>query len=100
MPGEINPFLIIRKVEELYSIEHGSIVKKDRRHTTAEARAVAMYLVNKYTGYSLHEIADHFDRDHTTVIYNIRKIDKAVYINSYKHSRINKIVEFYEENPL
>lgn len=69
-----NPFDIMKQVEQLYFIKRGSIVSHKRTATVALARHVAMFLVRKNTKFTLHEIADIFDVDHTSVIYGIRRI--------------------------
>jgi len=69
----INPFDIMKQTEQAYHLKPGSLVHHKRTKTVAEARAVAMYLTRHLTTYSFLEIADHFDRDHTTVIHNCKK---------------------------
>ena len=44
----------------------------------AEARQVAMYLIRKLTNLSLPDIGKEFGKDHSTVIYNIRKVELAL----------------------
>jgi chromosomal replication initiator protein len=45
---------------------------------TAEARQVAMYLIRKLTNLSLPDIGKEFAKDHSTVLYNIRKVEVAL----------------------
>ena len=45
---------------------------------TAEARQVAMYLIRKLTNLSLPDIGKEFAKDHSTVLYNIRKVELAL----------------------
>ena len=44
----------------------------------AEARQMAMYLVRKLTNLSLPDIGKEFAKDHSTVLYNIRKVEVAL----------------------
>ena len=37
-----------------------------------------MYLIREMTGWSLSDIGEYFDRDHTSVIYAIRQIEDAL----------------------
>ncbi|HVE84838.1 MAG TPA: chromosomal replication initiator protein DnaA [Myxococcales bacterium] len=53
-------------------------LKQDRRTKhLAHARAVAMYLSRKLTKSSFPEIATHFNKDHSTVISAVRKVETS-----------------------
>jgi len=53
-------------------------LKQDRRtRQLAHARAVAMYLSRKLTRSSFPEIAAHFNKDHSTVISAVRKVESG-----------------------
>jgi chromosomal replication initiator protein len=53
-------------------------LKQDRRSKAlAHARAVAMYLSRKLTKGSFPEIAAHFNKDHSTVISAVRKVEAS-----------------------
>ena len=43
-----------------------------------EARQIAMYLIRKLTNLSLPDIGKEFARDHSTVLYAIRKVEVAL----------------------
>ena len=52
-------------------------LRQDRRHKQlAHARQVAMFLCRKLTRASYPEIGDRFNKDHTTVLAAVRKIEK------------------------
>jgi chromosomal replication initiator protein len=60
-----------KKVSDLHS----------RRWTksTSQARQICIYLCRKFTGTSLEELGSHFGgKDHTTMLYSIRKIEKLL----------------------
>ncbi|HLF91938.1 MAG TPA: chromosomal replication initiator protein DnaA [Planctomycetota bacterium] len=64
-----------KKVSELQS----------RRSTrsTSHARQVCIYLCRKLTASSLEELGSHFgNKDHTTMLYSIRKIEKSLTRNA------------------
>ena len=42
------------------------------------AREMAMYLIRKLTNLSLPDIGKEFNRDHSTVLYAIRKVETAL----------------------
>ena len=45
---------------------------------TAEARQVAIYLIRKLTNLSTPDIGKELNKDHSTVIYSIRKVETAL----------------------
>ena len=72
------PNLIIGEVSRFYNIEESVIRGTLKNKNTAEARQVAMYLVRKLTNLSLPDIGKEFARDHSTVLYAIRKVEVAL----------------------
>jgi chromosomal replication initiator protein len=67
---------IQRRVAEHYSIRIADMHSARRARTVARPRQVAMYLAKQLTPRSLPEIGRKFGgRDHTTVMYAIRKIE-------------------------
>ena len=69
------PGLIISQVCKFYNIDEIVLRGTNKSKGTAEARQVAMYLVRKLTNLSLPDIGQEFSRDHSTVLYAIRKVD-------------------------
>ena len=69
------PGLIISQVCRFYNIDEIVLRGSNKSKGTAEARQVAMYLVRKLTNLSLPDIGQEFSRDHTTVLYAIRKVE-------------------------
>ena len=50
-----------------------------RSRSLARPRQIAMYLVKKYTTHSLPDIGRKFsNRDHTTVIHAVKKIEELI----------------------
>ncbi|WP_342361371.1 helix-turn-helix domain-containing protein [Terrarubrum flagellatum] len=70
---------IIGIVAEAFGTPEIEIRSQRRSRTVAQARQVAMWLAKQATLSSLPEIGRHFaDRDHTTVIHAVNKIDVIV----------------------
>ncbi|MBN2090519.1 chromosomal replication initiator protein DnaA [candidate division KSB1 bacterium] len=62
-----------------YSIPDDMVRAKSRKKEIAIARQVAMFMVKRFTGYSLKTIGLHFGgRDHSTVIHAINTINDLV----------------------
>ena len=70
------PELIIGEVSRFFSIPEHILRGTLKNKGTAEARQIAMYLVRQLTNLSLPEIGREFGKDHTTVLYGIRKIEQ------------------------
>ena len=69
------PSLIISQVCRFYNVDESVIRGTQKNRGTAEARQTAMYLIRKLTNLSLPDIGKEFNRDHTTVMHGIKKIE-------------------------
>ncbi len=72
------PALIISQVCKFYSVEENVLRGTLKKKNIAEARQIAMYLIRNLTNLSLPDIGKEFDRDHTTVLYAIRRVEALV----------------------
>ena len=72
------PNLIISQVCKFYSVDESVLRSTQKNKGVAEARQVAQYLIRKLTNLSLPDIGKEFGKDHSTVIYNIRKVELAL----------------------
>ena len=72
------PNLIISQVCKFYSVDETVLRSTQKNKGVAEARQVAMYLIRKLTNLSLPDIGKEFARDHSTVLYAIRKVEVAL----------------------
>ena len=75
---EATPGLIISEVCRFYSIEESILRSTQKTKGTTEARQVAMYLIRKMTSLSLPDIAKEFGKNHTTVLYGIRRVEEEL----------------------
>lgn len=73
-----DPTEIINKTETLYHLPFGSLSTSTRTGITAEARAIAMYVISELCPYSLCEIGSYFDREHTSVLKACQKIKQQI----------------------
>lgn len=81
---------IIRKVADHYNVRVSDILSQRRNRAIARPRQVGMYLTKMLTSKSLPEIGRHFGgRDHTTVLYAVRKIEALRAVDS----QINEDIE-------
>ncbi len=86
------PEKIIRETGRYYSISEEDIRGQNRSRLQTEARQVAMYLMRKLTNLSLVEIGEQFtNRNHTTVLSSIRKIEDMLKSDSDMALKIRDI---------
>ena len=63
---------------KFYSVDEVVLRGTLKNKGTAEARQMAMYLIRKLTNLSLPDIGKEFARDHSTVLYAIRKVEQEL----------------------
>ncbi len=72
---EIPAELILAESSSYFGFSRVDLVGKSRSRPLTTARHVAMYLVRECTGLSLLKIGELFDRDHTTVMHGLKKVE-------------------------
>ena len=72
------PNLIISQVCKFYSIDESVLRGTLKNKVTAEARQVAIYLIRKLTNLSTPDIGKEVNKDHSTVIYSINKVENTI----------------------
>ena len=76
---QITPHIIQEVVANYFNIHVEDIQSSKKPKNIAFPRQIAMYLCRKLLDISLPKIGKHFgDRDHTTVIYAVSKIEKSL----------------------
>jgi chromosomal replication initiator protein len=74
---------ILRAVSRHFAVSKQDILSQRRHRSVVWPRQVGMYLAKQLTSRSLPEIGRRFgDRDHTTVLHAIRKIDRELTNNT------------------
>lgn len=71
-------------VEDIYSKKHNANV--------SDARKMCFYIIREVTDMSYKAIGNEFGKDHTTVIYNIQKIEEMIKTDSTMSSNVNDII--------
>jgi chromosomal replication initiator protein len=69
---------IQKKVAEFFNISVKEMQSSRRARNVARPRQIAMYLAKQLTSRSLPEIGRKFDRDHTTVMHAVRKVEELI----------------------
>jgi chromosomal replication initiator protein len=85
---------ITQRVTEHFSVKSSELRSTTRRKEIVTARSVAIYLARKLTKESLEKIGRHFaGRDHATVAYNVRKVERALKAGETETSRAIAIIK-------
>ena len=73
------PDIIIEETAHYYSLEPDDLRGQRRTKNTAMARQISMYLMRSLTNLSLKDIGEQYeDRNHTTVLQSIRKVEDLI----------------------
>ena len=91
---KVNIEEIQKKVSQHFNVKMSDMSSARRSRTIARPRQIAMYLSKNLTSRSLPEIGRRFgNRDHTTVIHAVKKIEELKEINSKFDEDINLITQ-------
>ncbi len=76
------PSAIITYICKYYSLDEDVLRGQSRGREIVNARQIAMYLIRRMTSLSLADIGHEFgDRDHTTVLHSLDKVEKQMRSN-------------------
>ena len=74
-----SPQLIIRESARYFQLSEEDLRGQNRSKNTATARQISMYLIRTLTNLPLKEIgAEYGDRNHSTVLSSIRKVEEMI----------------------
>lgn len=69
---------IQREVEDYYKVKHADLVGKSRERKISHPRQVAIYLCRYLLDVPYNDIGKKFNRDHSTAMSSVSKIEKAI----------------------
>lgn len=78
MSARVSPSDIIAAVCGHYVVDPRELVGGGSAWALSHPRHMAMYVMRKLTGRSLHEVAQRFRRDHTTVLHAQREVKRRM----------------------
>ncbi len=87
----ITPKKVINIVGKSFGVPTSEIVGNSRKAEIALARQLSMYFIRKNIGSTYEEIGEIFNKDHSTVMSSVRKIDKQQATDSVLSSTIFEI---------
>ena len=74
-PEPIKIDRIILEVSRTYNVSESAILSNRKTSSLVLARQVAMYIARETTDMSFKQIGESFGKDHSTVLYNVKKIE-------------------------
>ena len=88
----MTPQDIVCRVAEFFSLSPEEITGNRQEHALVFARQTAMYLCREILGTSYPVLGQIFSgKNHSTIIYSIKKIEKYIITNKNKHKKITKL---------
>ena len=84
---------IIFQVSKTFSVSEKDIISKRKTAAVAFARQVAMYIARETTELSYKAIGESFGKDHTTVLYNVQKIEEHLKNNPFDKELVEDIIK-------
>ncbi len=96
-PGNIPTDALVEKilstVSSYYSISIDNLKSKKRNDAISNARQTAMYLIKNLTELTLKSIGEIFNRDYSTVISSISKVELNIKTKNNASSEIKKLIK-------
>ena len=84
---------IARAVMERFNLKLSELQSKKRNKSIAQPRQIAMYISKEITDHSLQEIGAYFGgRDHTTVLYACRRVERRIMADDRFSSLVDELV--------
>lgn len=84
---------IVREVSRTFQVSETDIISKRKTAAIAFARQVAMYIARETTELSYKAIGDSFNKDHTTVLHNVTKIEEHLKANPFDKELVDNIIK-------
>lgn len=92
-PEPVTVERVVDEVSRTYGVSYDDIFSKKRSKNIAYARQVSMYILRETTQMVYDEIAEKFNRDHTTVMYNINVVADEMKKNPKEKEIIEDIIK-------
>ena len=92
-PEPIKVEKIISEVAKTYNVSESDILSYRRTASLVLARQVAMYIARETTDLSYKSIGESFGKDHTTVLYNVGKIEEFLKDKPYQKELVDDIIK-------
>lgn len=89
---------IQKEVEQFYKVSHADLVGSKRSRNIMYARQVAIYLCRQMLDIPYNDIGKKFNRDHSTVMYSVEKIEDRLRESRELQEELEIIIKSIREN--
>ncbi|MBI4797560.1 MAG: chromosomal replication initiator protein DnaA [Desulfarculus sp.] len=76
--SRVTPEQILSLVAQVYGLERGLLTGRSRKKTVTRPRNLALYLCRRHTEASYAALGRAFNRDHSTVMYNVDQVERGL----------------------
>lgn len=97
-PEPIKIEKIIFEVARTYNVSQEDILSNRRTQNLVLARQMAMYIARETTDLSYKAIGEHFGKDHTTVLYNVSRVEEFLKDKPYQKELVEDIINNLKSN--
>ena len=98
-PRAVTPADIQAVVAEAFSVSVADIRSARRSQQYVRPRQIAMYLARELTDQSLPRIGDAFCRDHTTVLYAVRRVTERIRADRLEYNLVQDLISRIRQQP-
>ncbi len=94
LPEPVTVEKIVEEVSRTYNVTADDIYSRRKRSDVAHARQISMYIISKVLKeMSTTDIGNKFNRDHSTVIYAVDKIEEELKLNDAERRIVEDIIK-------
>jgi chromosomal replication initiator protein len=90
---DISAATIMDETAAFFGLERSDLVSKSRSRPLTTARHMAMYLLRELTELSLIKIGEQFERDHTTAMHGIKKIEGLMHARGSVYRQVEELTK-------
>ncbi|WP_294441137.1 chromosomal replication initiator protein DnaA [uncultured Slackia sp.] len=98
MTRRLSVSAIQKEVEQFYKVSHADLVGSKRSRNIMYARQVAIYLCRQMLDIPYNDIGKKFNRDHSTVMYSVEKIEDRLRESRELQEELEIIIKNIREN--
>ena len=88
---------IQKEVEQVYKIKHSDLVGPARDRSITYPRQIAIYLCRQLLDLPFNDIGKKFNRDHTTIMHSVAKVEKMVITNRDVQEELEALKQVIKE---